>query len=229
MTNEEFSNEFDTLLNSYSKTDTFGKVTTLALDEYEKSIFLTKAQEDIVLDIYKGINFPSFEESEESRRYLDSLIKSKILEKVENDKGVYNSNNSFFFTLPDDLLFITYEEATLNDNNLCNNNSIVMVVPTMQDEYHRIKNNPFRNANSNRVLRLDLGNTTVELISKYNISRYFIRYLSKPSPIILSTLPKDLSINSIQTKTECKLNSLLHRPILERAVKLALASKSIQG
>lgn len=229
MTNEEFSNEFDTLLNSYSKTDTFGKVTTLALDEYEKSIFLTKAQEDIVLDIYKGINFPSFEESEESRRYLDSLIKSKILEKVENDKGVYNSNNSFFFTLPDDLLFITYEEATLNDNNLCNNNSIVMVVPTMQDEYHRIKNNPFRNANNNRVLRLDLGNTTVELISKYNISRYFIRYLSKPSPIILSTLPKDLSINSIQTKTECKLNSLLHRPILERAVKLALASKSIQG
>jgi hypothetical protein len=37
MTNQEFSNEFDTLLNSYSKSVQFGKVDSLALDEYEKS------------------------------------------------------------------------------------------------------------------------------------------------------------------------------------------------
>ena len=40
MTTEEFSNEFDVLLNSYSS----GGV---EFNEYEKSIFLTKAQEDL--------------------------------------------------------------------------------------------------------------------------------------------------------------------------------------
>lgn len=43
MTNQEFSNEFDTLLNSYSKDTQFGKVDSFALDEYEKSQFLTTA------------------------------------------------------------------------------------------------------------------------------------------------------------------------------------------
>ena len=52
MTTEEFSNEFDTLLNSYSNTEGFGKTTnTIELDEYEKSVFLTKAQEDVVIDM----------------------------------------------------------------------------------------------------------------------------------------------------------------------------------
>ena len=47
MTTEEFSNEFDTLLNSYSVIGKFGKgenPSTIELDEYEKSVFLTKAQ-----------------------------------------------------------------------------------------------------------------------------------------------------------------------------------------
>ena len=52
MTTEEFSNEFDTLLNSYLVTGEFGKVenlSTIKLDEYEKSVFLTRAQEEIII------------------------------------------------------------------------------------------------------------------------------------------------------------------------------------
>ena len=51
MTTEEFSNEFDTLLNSYGENPS-----TIELDEYEKSVFLTKAQEEIVIDLYSGKN-----------------------------------------------------------------------------------------------------------------------------------------------------------------------------
>ena len=54
MTTEEFSNEFDTLLNSYSTTEE--PTNTIELDEYEKSVFLTKAQEDVVIDMYNGKN-----------------------------------------------------------------------------------------------------------------------------------------------------------------------------
>ena len=55
MTTEEFSNEFDTLLNSYAiSPDKYGMENsplTIELDEYEKSVFLTKAQEDIFLGL----------------------------------------------------------------------------------------------------------------------------------------------------------------------------------
>ena len=75
MTVEEFSNSFDTLLNSYALTPNFGEETskqTIALDEYEKSVFLTKAQEEIVLGLYNGKNpyGDIFEGTEELRRYL---------------------------------------------------------------------------------------------------------------------------------------------------------------
>ena len=68
-----------------------------------------------------------------------------------------------------------------------------------------------------------IGNL-VELISRYNISKYLVKYLSKPTPIILSDLDNGLSINGISEKTECKLNSSLHRAILEKAVDLARAA-----
>ena len=43
MTTQEFSNQFDVLMNSYATRPEFGHVDSLAVDEYEKSIFLTKA------------------------------------------------------------------------------------------------------------------------------------------------------------------------------------------
>ena len=50
----------------------------------------------------------------------------------------------------------------------------------------------------------------------------------KPSPIVLIDLPDGLSINNISSKTECNLHELLHRPVLQKAVQLALASRSTQ-
>lgn len=49
MNNAEFSNEFDTLLNSYNTAES-----SIELDEYEKSVLLTKAQEDLIISIYTG-------------------------------------------------------------------------------------------------------------------------------------------------------------------------------
>ena len=93
--------------------------------------------------------------------------------------------------------------------------------------------NPFRQASKRRALRLDYGTTNddtnvVEIVTKYNIKDYTIRYLSKPTPIILSDLD-GLSIDNETKITECKLNSVLHKPILERAVLLALTSRNMQN
>lgn len=228
MTTEEFSNEFDTLLNSYSVIDKFGKNTFISIecDEYEKSVFLTKAQEDIIISTYNGKNQfgDSFEKTEEIRRYLNNLIRTfSTSDKQEDHNGL--SNKSVFYEIPEDVWFITYESAHLVDNSLCENTTAV-VIPVTQDEYYRITNNPFRWSNERRVLRLDNENNIVELISKYDIESYLIRYITKPDPIILTNLPDNLSINGISIKTECKLTPAIHRAILERAVQLAVMSKA---
>lgn len=231
MTTIEFSNEFDILLNSYSNFSDKPNQISLRFDEYEKSLFLTHAQEDLVISLYNGKNKSgeSFEVTEELRRYLSSLVKTEVItNKQDNQTGV--SKNSVFFKLPEDLMFITYESIDIEDEQSgCINGRNINILPITQDDYFRIKENPFKGPNNRRALRLDINNGLVEIISKYNVNKYLIRYLSKPSPIILEDLPDDLSIDNINKKTECKLNPALHRIILERAVKNALLSKSIAG
>ena len=234
MTTEEFSNEFDTLLNSYSVISKFGKgenPSTIELDEYEKSVFLTKAQEEIVIDFYSGKNplEDSFEKTEEIRRYLSDLIKTyTTTEKKTGYVGL--SKTSIFFELPEDLWFITYESAGLEDSRLgCMNGKEISVIPISQDDYFRISGNPFRGSNKRRALRLDNGNGIVEIVSEYNIDKYLVRYIAKPDPIVLTDLPDNLSINTISKKTECKLNPVIHRAILEKAVKLAILSKALSA
>lgn len=228
MTTEEFSNEFDTLLNSYSTIEAFGKTpSTIELDEYEKSVFLTNAQEEIVISMYNGKNpfGDSFERTEEIRRYLSDLIKTyTTTDKKVGYTGL--SKSSVFFELPDDLWFITYEAVNLKDDGLgCMSGEDISVIPITQDEYHRIRKNPFRGTNKRRALRLDLSGKVVEIVSKYNVESYLVRYLSRPAPIILTDLTDNLSINGISVKTECELNPVIHRAILERAVKLAIISR----
>jgi hypothetical protein len=224
MTTSEFSNEFDILINAFG--DSYDK-NNLAFDEYEKSIFLTKAQEEIIIDLYNGKNpfGDSFEKTEEIRRYLSDLIKTyTTTDKKVGYTGL--SKSSVFFELPDDLWFITYESVNLKDDRLgCRSGENISVIPITQDEYHRIWKNPFRGTNERRALRLDLSGKIVEIVSKYNVESYLVRYLSRPVPIILTNLADDLSINDISIKTECELNPVIHRAILERAVKLAIISK----
>lgn len=231
MTCDEFSNEFDTLVNSYSTTNSFGKTSgTLEFDEYEKSVFLTKAQEEVVVSLYNGKNpfGDSFEKTEETRRYLNELVKNYSTSTKKSVTGGVDEK-SVFFDLPVDLMFITYESVDLKDDSLgCHSNKNIQVIPVTQDEYHRLKKNPFRGKSYNRALRLDLGNNIVEIVSDYNIETYKIRYIRKPTPIVLVDLPSDVSIDDeTRTKTECELNPVLHRTILERAVTLALRSRSI--
>lgn len=221
MTIREFSDEFDILLNSFGETSSLG----ITLDEYEKSVFLTQAQEDLVTEIYNGKNVfgDTFEKTEELRRYLSPLIRTYSTSENIEQSGI--TKNSVFYRLPEDLWFITYESATLNDNSLdCMNGNEAMVVPVTQDDFFRIQKNPFRGPSKGRVLRLDIKGNIVELVSDYNISQYLVRYISRPKPIVLANLD-GLYINGIGEETECELNPVIHRAILDKAVRLAITSK----
>ena len=225
---QEFSNTFDTLLQPYITKDinsinnSYGNQNNLAFDEYEKSVFLTKAQEQIVLELYQEL-----EQSEEVRKYLSNLIKTDNYVPVgEQDETLINDNfKSYKVEISNDILFMIYEQCTLSDENNCINNKVVSVVPTIHDDLDKVLKNPFKSPNSRKVIRLDFDNK-IELISKYNISNYKVRYLKKPNPIILVALEDNLSINNGDTKvSNGETNPILHERIVQRAVQLAVQSK----
>ena len=73
----EFSDNFTVLLNSHWLKGDFGEsvsVNDIVLNEHEKSVFLTNAQDELVIDYYSGKRIAeAFEETEETRRALAEL------------------------------------------------------------------------------------------------------------------------------------------------------------
>lgn len=230
----EWSDAFDTVVDSYRRFKDFDKremLDSIEFDEYEKSMFLTMAQTEVVIGLYTGKNTygEPFEDTEEMRRYLESLVKTAQPSQSSTGNPTGVSATSVFYTLPSDIAFIVYEQASMIDSALgCYDGTVTDVRPVTHDEYNRVRRNPFRGATRYKVLRLDAGNNKVELVSKYHIDGYMIRYLVKPEPIILEDLDNGLSIEGETTAQPCQLNEMLHKPILNRAVQLALASKGIQ-
>lgn len=235
MTTDEFSNVFDTLTNSYQTNWGFGQDDKIAFDEYEKSFYLTLAQELIVITYYNGKNSSGyqFEVTEEDRRILDSLITT-----IHPEEFQYNTQNSWhivgeskFYRLPQNLMFITYEGVRFSDkDDSCINGAYATVYPVTQDEFWKTYKNPFRGANKRRVLRLDAGNNIVELVSKNPISDYLVRYLRKPKPILLTDMPEDSDVSLFggwTSEQNCELDSSIHVKIVDLAVNMALQRKSI--
>lgn len=227
----DFSTGFDLLLNSYATKAGFGSTdnpSSIELDEFEKSQFLTNAQEKIVEGLYNGRNpwGESFEETEELRRYLGSLVKDVELTPVTTSSGAVLGvdSKSKFFTLPNDLWFITYESVNITREG-CEGNNTLEVYPVRQDEYHKIKKNPFRGANNRRALRLDLSENNVEIICKFKVDKYYVRYLRRLKPIILAKLDIDSPIQGHYMPQECEVHESLHQKILELAVQMALQSR----
>lgn len=225
MTTEEFSNEFDIAVNAYLPG---GEM----FDEYEKSLALTKAQEQIVLQLYN-----SFEKREISKEILAPLVKTFVANEeytgVEGNKIVTElfpiSDNSFFYKLPEDLWLITFEEVVIKSNDKCLKNKRISVAPTTQDKLYKTLKNPFKGPNDSRALRLNIAGNIVEIIAKYEIKRYYVRYIKKLKPIILTRLTDTTSINGIVERTECELHESIHRDILNLAVAIALQTRRMSA
>lgn len=240
MNTNQFSDEFDTLLNSYARSIPLTmehSPNDLVCDEYEKSVFLTRAEKEFVIDWYSGRNTfgITFEEKEQVREALDTLVKTTELttladsEVPETSKHIFDSKRNFtFYKIPSNLLYIIFEEVKFSSYlSGCIKGAAALVVPATHDEiWHRFKN-PFRGPSKQRVLRLNADDNIVELISDYPIGSYLLRYVEEPKPIILTDLNDSLNIEGYTKKTECKLPDITHHIILDMAVRMAIQSKSI--
>lgn len=215
---EEWSLQFDLLYNNIASDQAPG------LTEYEKSVFITNAQEAVVVQLYRGTIGVAFEGTEEVKSYLDRLVGQETI--YPSDEGLkMDKNKSYLFSNPEGMLFRTWESCALSTD--CGEVS-VDVVPVTQDEYWRTVRNPFKGQGRSRVMRLTQSasgseNGTTEIISDYPVLSYTVRYLSKPEPVILEDLEDGLSINGKSKSMPCLLNEALHQTILTEAVKLAKA------
>lgn len=221
MTTEELSNEFDVLVQSYAQLapyDNFGNIT---FTEYEKSIFLTRAQESMITENYIG--HPQRGEAFESTEFISSRLRNFIKEKALQETIA----NTKIFKLPSDLLYIIREEYIADSEDICFRNKKINVVPVTHDNYDKIKGNPFKNSNNRRGLRLDIGNNEIKLITDHRVKNYFITYIRKPKPIILTSLDDESSIDGYTTIQESELPEGHQRELLEKAVRLALTVRSM--
>ena len=225
MTAQEFSNEFDILYNNIMSNQAPG------LDEYEKSVFLTQAQEDIIKAFYQGTSagLGPFENTELVRRELSNLIKTSNIDTSETVSTQFGEGEAY--TLPSEAMYIIQEYY------IDSNENPISVVPVTYDEIQKIKSNPFRGPSKNRILRLDYGEGKVILIVSNNLvetyagsnPEYVVSYIKKPYPIILTDLSgNNLSINGkdspLDNNNPCELSSSIHRLILTQAVALAAAA-----
>lgn len=217
---EEWAVAFDILYNNIASDKAPG------LEPYEISRFLTSAQETLVVSLYRGATGAAFESTEEVTNYLSTLVKQSTVSEEATGTDIYKiCDNSHIYKVPKDLLFRTWEGCKLGDS--CRSDA-VPVIPVTQDEFWRTVRNPFKKQNEQRVLRLvyatDEDNKYTELVSDNKITEYIVRYLSKPSPIILEDLTDTgLAINGETTAMTCKLPEVLHQTILAEAVNAAKA------
>lgn len=230
MTIQEFSNEFDILYNNIMSNAAPG------VDEYEKSVFLTKAQLEIIRNYFNpesNKNKQGFDDSPKRQIDFSSIIKTTT---PSTYTGIYTKfdDKSKVYSLPSDLLYIINESATVTINSVSKN---ISIIPLTFSQYLQQINKPYKyplknqgwrlilNAQNGPILgqRGTIANVAEVIINpNYILSQYKIRYIFKPNPIILTDLASSgLSIEGMTMPSQCQLDSSIHQEILQRAVELA--------
>lgn len=205
----DFSIEFDLLFNNVASNKAPG------LNEYEKSLFLTEAQEIVTQSLYSGAG-GSFETTEEMTAYLSSIVKRNTFTSFKTDK-LYGWT-TYGVTLPTNVWYITFENGVVDGNP-------VEVIPVTHDMFLRTVRNPFRGPTAKRALRICRSGGDIirysEVIPKKDgkLTEYQIHYVEKPEPIVLED---GIEINGkVYNAQTSKMPECIHRTILMKAVELA--------
>lgn len=225
MTNSEFSNEFDILYNNIMSNQAPG------LNEYEKSVFLTKAQDEIVKAYFSPNKaMEGFDGSEKRQIDFSSIIRVTELSPNAHSKDsttILFDKRSCTATLPGDILMIINETLEVTRGTDANNKVTLTVIPISYTEYNRLMSKPYKRPLKNQAWRLLVSDTsnTAELIAGNGdkLDTYTVRYIKRPQAIILTTL-EGVTLDDAEGPQECELDPILHHEILQRAVELAKAA-----
>lgn len=224
MTNSELSNEFDVLYNSITSNQAPG------LDEYEKSVFLTKAQDEILISYFdpKGNKVQEGFDGSQRRQIDFSKVTSavKYTEASKFSAAVFDPRaNSKSVIMPTDILMLLNERLVVTRSG---KDEYLTIVPVNFQELDRLMSKPYKRPlkyQAWRIFNYASANNKADLVVGPSdvIKEYSFRYVKRPAPIILANLD-GLTINDIGTESSCELDPILHHEILQRAVELAKAA-----
>ena len=186
MNSAEFSNQFDILFNNISSNQAPG------LDDYEKSVFLTKAQEEIVKDYFNPNNNKlgqGFDGS--ARRQYDFSSLVKIVELNEIPKTILNSSTidprSRVYSLPDDYYLEVNNTIVLDNKKVLAGTSINYV------QYYSYLNTPYQLPSKRFFWSLMFGNYLNEGIFKDN--KLFVYKSEDTTSFIVLKVPNDYTVS----------------------------------
>lgn len=224
MSPSEFSEQFEVLYNNITSNKAPG------LDEYEKSVFLTKGQEELIKNHFnpRSNNLQEgFDDSNKRQADYSNIIYMRELNEIEGSKF---DKRASIFEYPDDVFIMLNEQ-------IYSGGIPYVVVPISYEEYSRLMAKPYKYPPKNMAWRLltnvyenDNTKTRAEIIGVFKESTitYNIRYVKRPYPIILTNLSNIQQGLTIQGKTTPYSNTTgselpeeLHSEILQRAVELA--------
>ena len=231
MTLQEFNTNFDLLYNNIASNQAPG------LDEYEKSVFLTNAQLELVKNYFnpKGNKYQEgFDQS--PKRQLDfSTITDLLVYSPKNalSKVTKFNEDSIVFRYNDNFLFIIQELATVTDS-VTRTNKNVNIRSITNVEYMMAMNKPYKYPFKHEGWRIihNTDDRKLELLLSYgdSLKSYKIRYIKRPTPIILDDFSSlGLTIDGISGPADCILDESMHAEIVQRAVELAKMSYDSQN
>lgn len=221
----ELSNEFDILYNNIMSNQAPG------LDEYEKSVFLTKAQNEIVKNYFnpKGNKYQEGFDGSQKRQidFSELMATASLTGDVVPENSFLNGINGAYTikNFPKDIFVVINEAVDVIPNSDLAGNKRLQVIPIRYDEYTRVSSKPYKQPLKNQAWRIIMGSKEVDLIIGNNniLVKYCVRYIKKPDPIILEPLV-NLTIEGKSEEAPCKLDPEIIPEILQRAVELAKAA-----
>ena len=236
MTIPEFSDQFDLLFNNITSNQAPG------LSEFEKSVFLTKAEKEITKNYFsptsKGNTLgQGFDDSAKRQADFSVLMKTGTCTAITSALPDLIDDRSLVFSFPTDVFVVVNESIKIS------NTLRLQVIPLRYDEYTRLMSKPYKRPLKNQAWRLinngviASGASTkyVEIIlhngETVPTGGYKVRYVRVPKPIILTDLSGDgLTIDGQSAaSTECELDPILHEDVLQRAVELAKIAWTASG
>ena len=231
MTLEEFSELFDVEYNNITSNQAPG------LNEYEKSVLLTKAQDEKLKNYHnpKGNKYGEGFDGNQKRQIDFSMITKSSNVTVFSEALYDGRSNSKSVVLPQDIMMVENERVTVSREG---GHVDLIVKPLRYDEYDNLMSKPFKRPLKYQAWRLinnESANKADLIVGPVDtITKYYIRYVRRPKPVIVGDLD-GLTINGYtygtgEGKTQgCELDPSIHEEILQRAVELAKVAWTATG
>ena len=210
----EISDRIDIRINTFE--------VPIEVDEYEKSLYLTRAQKSIYSSMCDEFELTGILSNFVQPFIKDFVTAYPIVTSVKQSL----ISNTTSIVVPSDYYKVIFESAYLKSTLPKYSNKEVKVIKTRIAEVPYKIDNPFRKPNDKEILRVVATNEDTNDLFEFilpestELLMYSCKYLKQIKPIILEALPDGLTIEN----EVGPLNTVFIDEVTEKIIDLAVMS-----